>query len=276
MAASRIGEIFNEGAAQFEAWTSLLWGPVGEETTRKAHMTPGDHVLDVCCGSGASALPAARAVGATGKVDAIDLAAGLLERGRAKAAAENLRHLTFSLADATTWPPPDRPYDVVQCVFGIFFLPEMDASARTLIRLLRPGGRFVVTTWAENSLSALSHALREALARQGRTLERTPPSEAMDRINSPERLGNWLRALHLGEIAVDTLTLELPLNPESAWNFVLGTGKRRVLADLNDRQQRQLRSDFTAELRDVDGMTATTLIGVGRRPEPPWDRDRAL
>jgi ubiquinone/menaquinone biosynthesis C-methylase UbiE len=53
--------------------SSLLWDPLGEAYVDLVAPAPGDRVLDACCGAGASAIPAARAVGASGTVDAVDL-----------------------------------------------------------------------------------------------------------------------------------------------------------------------------------------------------------
>jgi ubiquinone/menaquinone biosynthesis C-methylase UbiE len=73
-----IGEVFSAGAEEFHRWSPLLWDPVGQATAQAAFPTPGERVLDACCGAGASALPAARAVGPDGRVDAVDLARSLL------------------------------------------------------------------------------------------------------------------------------------------------------------------------------------------------------
>jgi ubiquinone/menaquinone biosynthesis C-methylase UbiE len=59
----------------------------------------GAHVLDACCGSGASAIPAAKAVGPGGTVVGVDLADGLLARARAKTRAAGLSNVTFQVGD---------------------------------------------------------------------------------------------------------------------------------------------------------------------------------
>ena len=275
-AAKRGAQSYEDGlelaSDTYDDAANSFWDRFGRETVERLALERGASVLDACCGAGASALPAARAVGPEGRVLGVDLAEELLALARRKAAERGLVNVEFRSGDLLDLGFPEASFDAAVCVFGIFFLPDMDASADALIRLLRPGGRFVVTTWAENSLTELSHALREALARQGRTLERTPPSEAMDRINSPERLKNWLTERSLSRVTVDPLALELPLSAESAWNFVLGTGKRRVLDELSDQQRRRLRSDFVAELHDTNSMSATVLIGIGTRPESFWRR----
>ena len=70
----------------------------------------GARVLDVCCGTGASALPAAQAIGPGGTVIAVDLAEGLLRLGRAKAESGGLRCVEFREGDMTALGFPDHHF----------------------------------------------------------------------------------------------------------------------------------------------------------------------
>jgi ubiquinone/menaquinone biosynthesis C-methylase UbiE len=89
-----VGDVFSAGAEEFHSWSRVLWDPVGGATADMAALTGGESVLDACCGAGASALPAARAVGAAGRVDAVDLADGLLAIGERRAREEGLANIT--------------------------------------------------------------------------------------------------------------------------------------------------------------------------------------
>ncbi len=267
MAQPRFGELFDAAQAEFADWIPLLWGPMGEATAARGDTQPGDRVLDVCCGAGASAIPAARMVGPKGHVDAIDLAPALLGHGR-KAAGRHLPQLEFHEADATAWTYPHRPYDVVQSAYGVFFLPDMDGDTARLVSLLRPGGRLVVTTWDQRAITALGEALRSALDNQDRVLERPAPSVAAARIHSPARLRRWLKSLGLRDVAVTTVPLLIPMDGERAWSFVLGTGLRSLVDQLSQQQSTQLREDFCTGLVEngIDILDATSHIGTGTRP----------
>jgi ubiquinone/menaquinone biosynthesis C-methylase UbiE len=96
------------------------------------------NVLDVCCGMGSSALPAAKRVGPSGHVVAVDLAQNLLNKGAKRAAARGMTNIEFRRADLENLPFEDRSFDAVVCVFGIFFVPDLQASVRGLWRLVRP------------------------------------------------------------------------------------------------------------------------------------------
>ncbi|WP_060577338.1 MULTISPECIES: class I SAM-dependent methyltransferase [unclassified Pseudonocardia] len=144
---------FDEGSDRFAGWTSALWDVHGAALVQAAAPRPGERVLDACCGGGSSALPAARAVGPSGRVHGVDLAERLLATARARATDAGLGNVEFACADVAGWPRSG--YDVVLCGFGVFFLPDMDAGTDLLVGLLRDGGRFVMTCWPTGSLEAV-------------------------------------------------------------------------------------------------------------------------
>src|SRR5215475_2276681 len=86
---------YNAAADLFDAEPLGFWARYGRRTVERLGLGRGARVLDVCCGTGASALPAAEAVGPEGVVVAVDLAEELLKLGRAKAAAAGLPWLQF-------------------------------------------------------------------------------------------------------------------------------------------------------------------------------------
>lgn len=240
-----------------------LWGPIGASTVELSAPQEGERVLDACCGNGASALPAARLVGPTGHVDAVDLAAPLLaDLGRQ---ADGLANISAVAADATSW---DRGgYDLVQCVLGIFFFPDMTASTEHLVERLRPGGRAAITIWRRGSMEAAGQHLRQAItAVTGEELPPRPP-HLLDQINTPETFGQWLSGRGLRGVEVTESALRLPLSDSLAWLVITGSGFAGMLAELSDDEISRVRQEYLASLQ-AEGSTeldATTLIGVGCR-----------
>jgi SAM-dependent methyltransferase len=103
----------------------------------------GERWLDVGCGPGAVALRAARA-GA--EVTGLDLAPGLIETARRRAAEEGLS-IRFDVGDAEALPYGDAEFDIVSSSVGVIFAPDHRAAAAELARVVRPGGRLGVTAW---------------------------------------------------------------------------------------------------------------------------------
>ena len=103
----------------------------------------GARLLDVACGAGQIAIPAARAgIHVTG----IDIAGNWIEQARARAAAEGLT-ARFDEGDAEDLPYPDASFDVVVSLVGAMFAPRPESVAAELVRVCRPGGRIIMVNW---------------------------------------------------------------------------------------------------------------------------------
>ncbi len=124
-----------------------FWDQWGAATVARLPLLSGDAVLDVCCGAGASALPAARVVGPAGNVLGLDLAQPLLALARQRSAALGLTNVCFRECDATASGLESGSFDAVVCVFGVFFAADMPAFVAEMWRLVRPGGTLAITTW---------------------------------------------------------------------------------------------------------------------------------
>lgn len=135
----RAATTYNAAADWFDHPVNTFWDRFGEMTIDRLKLRPGQAVLDICCGSGASALPAAEAIGAEGRLIGIDLAENLLALARAKAQARGLVQAEFQLGDMMSLGFPDATFDAVVCVFGIFFVPDMPGAVRELWRQVKPG-----------------------------------------------------------------------------------------------------------------------------------------
>lgn len=260
--------VFDEAAEGFVALAAPLWDPLGNMLVECTQLRPGERVLDACCGTGASARPAARIVGTRGQVDAVDLSGALIDAGRL--AAPGLPQLRFIQGDVTAWQPRDDAYDLVQSGFGVFFLPDMDAGSRHLISLLRPGGRFAVQAWRGGALADFARCLLDAVAEQVPDLAgRLPASKsAGDRIDSVPRLRQWLTSLGLTEIQVRELPHTVPLTPVLAWDLVRGTGFRELIAACDAEATSRIRDGLLAQIaqRRLTTLDAGSLAGIGIRP----------
>src|SRR5215475_9028170 len=91
----RVAATYNAAADHFDDDPLGFWARTGQGTVSRLNLAPGASVLDVACGSGASALPAAARVGPHGSVVAVDLAGRLLDLARAKAAAAGFTQIDF-------------------------------------------------------------------------------------------------------------------------------------------------------------------------------------
>lgn len=137
---------YNAASDHFDDEPLGFWARTGTRTVERLALPPGVTVLDVGCGTGASAIPAAIAVGPTGRVVGIDLADRLLDRARDKAHRQSLSNVEFRRGDMENLGYPDGSFDAVISVFSVFFVPDMTKQVAELWRMVKPSGQLAITT----------------------------------------------------------------------------------------------------------------------------------
>src|SRR5580704_995881 len=109
---------------------------------------PGERVLDVGCGPGATALPLAASVAPGGSVVGIDISEPMLGLLRQRVAERGIGNLETLLADAQTHALPSASFNLLTSRFGVMFFADPTAAFRNLHGALRPGGRLVMAVWS--------------------------------------------------------------------------------------------------------------------------------
>lgn len=125
-------------------------------------ITEGMRVLDLGCGDGTTAIPAARA-GAD--VLGVDIAANLVEAGNRRADAQGLTNCRFQEGDATNLSDlADGTFDLVLSVFGAMFAPKPFDVAKEMVRVTRSGGRIAMANWIPNDPTLVAQILKISAA----------------------------------------------------------------------------------------------------------------
>ena len=175
---------YDAAADAFDHPSNSFWSRFGLRTIERLDLGPGLRVLDACCGSGASAIPAAERVGPRGSVLGVDLAANLLALARAKASERRLCHAEFREGDLLALELEAASFDAVVCVFGIFFVPDMPAAVRELWRFVKPGGRLAITTWGPRLFEPVNSVFWRAVGERRPELQKS--FNPWDRITEAE------------------------------------------------------------------------------------------
>ena len=225
-----------------------------EEFIKKLNLKPGMKVLDVACGTGNLALPAARA-GAI--VTGVDIAPNLIEQARENAKREGL-NVQFDEGDAEALPYDNASFDAVVTMFGAMFAPRPDLVAAELKRVCRPGGFIAMANWTPTGFIGQMFKIMSA---------RVPPPAGMP---SPllwgkeetvrERLGEGISKL---ETKPQIITFEFPVSPVDAVEiFRTYYGPtNKAFGTLDETAQAALRKEleqvWTEHNRATDG---TTLV----------------
>jgi ubiquinone/menaquinone biosynthesis C-methylase UbiE len=130
----------------------------GEELVNRLNITKGLAVLDLGCGDGTTAVPAAR-LGAD--VLGVDIARNLVEAGNRRAKEEGLTNLRFQQGDASQLGDlQDKTFDLVVSIFGAMFAPRPFDVAKEMVRVTRPGGRIVMGNWIPGDPTLVAQILK--------------------------------------------------------------------------------------------------------------------
>jgi ubiquinone/menaquinone biosynthesis C-methylase UbiE len=267
-AAGRAAQTYNQASLYFDAAPLSFWDRFGAETVDQLALRAGFEVLDVCCGMGASVVPAARAVGPTGRVLAVDVADELLSRGRDRAAAAGLDNIEFLRADATT-DLPHQSFDAVICVFGIFFAADIPAFIAELWSHVRPGGQLAITTWGPDLFEPANTVFWEAIAAEDPALYKG--FNPWDDLTTPQDVRHVLAAGGVvNPHAVAVPGVHQLAKPEDFWQIVLGSGYRATIDALSgpvtDRLSRTVLDHLRARM--VTELITNVVYATATRPAP--------
>jgi ubiquinone/menaquinone biosynthesis C-methylase UbiE len=258
----RAAVTYNAASDHFDDDPLAFWDRAGRRTVERLTLSPGSSVLDVACGSGASALPAAERVGPGGTVIGVDLAERLLELGRAKARARGLSpQITFVAGDMERLEYPEHSFDTVICVFGIFFASDMPSVAGTLWKLVRPGGQLAITTWGPRMWEPGSSLFWTGVQKERSDLYRS--FQPWDRITEVAALEQMLSE---GGIASEALRIvpeagSQPLrSAEDFWTIALGSGYRGTIDQLDPDARERVRGVVVSGLQEQNVAAVETNI----------------
>jgi ubiquinone/menaquinone biosynthesis C-methylase UbiE len=274
-AAARVAAVYNAASDRYTAPPLGFWDRFGAETVRRMGLRPGAHVLDLCCGAGASALAAARVVGPSGQVLALDLSPRLLELATRRAAHEGLDNVEFRCADATATGLPSESFDAVVCVFGVFFAADRSGFVAEMWRHLGPGGAFAVTTWGPHLFEPGNRLFWQEVGRLRPDLDRA--FNPWDDLVTSDALGSLLRSVGIEHVVVTAERGTHRLQTaDDFWQIVLGSGYRGTVDALTPEQVDVVRDAVLSELRRRGVLAVTTNVVYSNATRPHETRARSL
>jgi len=130
----------------------------GEALVQRLEIRKGMRILDLGCGDGTTALPAAK-LGAD--VLGVDIARNLVEAGNRRVREMGLANCRFQEGDASNLHQlADQTFDLVVSIFGAMFAPKPHDVAREMMRVTRPGGRIIMGNWIPNDPTLVAQILK--------------------------------------------------------------------------------------------------------------------
>ncbi|HET9727859.1 MAG TPA: methyltransferase domain-containing protein [Acidimicrobiia bacterium] len=273
LAPEQRADAWSATAPDYDAFSQQVTLPFAEDAARLVRIGPGTRVLDVGAGTGNFAFAAARR-GA--KVLATDFAPGMVDLLGRKVRAQGLaQSIDTAVMDGQALDLPDASFDVAASIFGLIFFPGHDRGLRELLRVLVPGGRAVVSTWAPPPRGDMSRLLGLAMSKAMPNMPAPfgPPHWAKlgDADAFRERLlVNGFARAHVVEIrhawVFDTIEAFTETMPKAA------PGAVAMFASMTAEQRAAFTSAIADDLRARQGdgpyaITHEALIAVGTKSD---------
>jgi demethylmenaquinone methyltransferase/2-methoxy-6-polyprenyl-1,4-benzoquinol methylase len=159
--AGKVAEVFHSVAGNYDLMNDLMSGGVHRlwkrVTIEMSGVRPGHHVLDIAGGTGDLTAKFSRIVGPEGTVVLADINDSMLKVGRDRLVDRGITdNVRFSQADAQYLPFPDNTFDVITIAFGLRNVTDKDMALRSMLRVLKPGGKLLVLEFSKPPNQLLS------------------------------------------------------------------------------------------------------------------------
>jgi ubiquinone/menaquinone biosynthesis C-methylase UbiE len=203
-------------ARELKAWTAVTagwrkhdarlvkaFGPVSERMLDKAGVGPGHRVLDIACGTGEPAIPAAERVGPKGHVLATDFVGEMIAFAREKAVAHGLTNIEFREVDGEMLDLPAGAFQAITMRWGLMFMPDPIRCLTRAHRALSSGGRIAVANWGPPDKNPWASVPIGCIRKYMDLPAPVPGQTGLFAFADPERIRATMKAAGFQEIDVE-------------------------------------------------------------------------
>ena len=269
---AQVAAAFNRVAAGYDNPAARFFPFCADRLISQLKPARGSRILDVATGTGVVAMAAMQAVGCEGRVMAIDLAEGMLDRLQEKIDKFGIPNIDLHVMDAAALEFRREYFDHVVCSYGIFFLPDMSVGLREWARVTKPGGRILFTVFGKQAFQPMMELFIRRIKNFGVDApDKDAPFAAM-RLADPERCRDLLSGAGLKDIEVHPEQLGYHLKDEAEWwEVIWNSGMREWVERIPPERQELFRAEHLADVRPLMGeqglwLNVETLFAVGTKP----------
>ncbi|WP_455204750.1 class I SAM-dependent methyltransferase [Kaarinaea lacus] len=245
-----VAQVFNTVSTGYDNAALRFFPFCADHIVSTLKPRPGQKILDVATGTGAVAVALAQAIRPQGRVIAIDLAEGMLARAEHNVNKMALDNVDLFQMDAEQLDFKRDYFDASVCSFGLFFMPQMQRALNEWVRVTKPGGTVLFTSFTSNAFQPQREKMFTLLSEYG--VDVSGNRFASDKLTDPDVCQNLMEQAGLKNIRVEKKQLGYHLNSaQDWWEVMWNSAGRRPLLQLDDEQRADFRIKHTAEIQQM-------------------------
>ncbi|GMR16338.1 MAG: methyltransferase domain-containing protein [Gammaproteobacteria bacterium] len=264
-----ITSVFNLVATKYDNPSLRFFPSCADKMVDYAKIKPGNKVLDIATGTGVVAMAAAQCLGNGGRVQAIDLSKNMINQAKSNLKHAGFDNVDFNVMDAEDLEFKSNYFDVITCSYGLFFMPDMSAALKSWLRVLKPGGKIIFSSFAPSAFQPLSDIFINNLA----DYDIVPPTPRWLQLAEEELCKQIL--LDSGFVAPQITQVQLGYHLAEFshwWEVIQSAGYRGLYEQLPQQHRAEFEAKHRLEiekLKSKDGiwMDVQTLFSSAIKPE---------
>ncbi len=196
------------GWAKHTPTLTKLFAPVNERMFELVNLRPGQRVLDIACGAGDPAIPAAQKVGRLGRVWAVDFADEMVNYAYQRAQVLGLANVDFQNVDGETLQVPGNIFDVCTMRWGLMFMPEPERCLSCAHAALQDDGKIVLTCWAAPEKNPWAAIPISVIKNYVEVPQPAPGATGIFAFADPERIRSVMRSAGFQNIQIEAFEVQ--------------------------------------------------------------------
>lgn len=262
-----ITENFNLVAAGYDNPAQRYFPMSADRMAEYLKPKPGSRVLDIATGTGMVATAMAQAILPDGRVQGIDLSSKMLDKAFENLTKLGLSNFDLHEMDADKLDFKSNYFDCASCGFGIFFMPDMQASLKEWLRVLKPGARLLFTTFGSSSFGELIKSFISLLPEFDVVFD-----TEQERLTEMDSCEKFLLDAGYTDIQIHSEQMGYHLVSENDWwEIIMNSGLRSFVAQLDTIQFAKFRAEHLAEVAKLKTdkgiwLDINVIYSAGKKP----------
>ncbi len=263
-----ITQVFDLVATKYDNPSLRFFSFCADKLVDYAKISPKQKVLDVATGTGIVAIAAAQCLQDKGRVQAIDLSENMIHQAQSNLKHAGLDNIDFHVMDAEELEFKSNYFDVITCSYGLFFMPDMSAALKSWLRVLKPGGKLIFTSFAPSAFQPLTDIFMKNLAEY----DITPPSPTWLQLAEEDLCKKILtdNGFEAPQVAQAQLGYHLEAF-NNWWEVIQSAGYRGLYEQLPQEHRTEFKAKHRVEIEKIttkDGiwLDVQTLFSTAFKP----------